>query len=61
MNENECCPSQCPSDFIMIKDLSKSLKKRVDGLKLKCPNDCEVSLTEYSTHIQKCEAEVKRC
>lgn len=50
---NKSCPMRCSN--AKIKDINRSIKKLLDGLKLKCKYGCEVSLLSYMSHLKLCE------
>ena len=50
--KKDVCPLNCtPLEF---KEISLSLKKLLNKVLVKCPNDCSVSLQDYFKHLQLC-------
>ena len=54
---DKSCPLRCENS--QVRELNRSLKKILDGLKLKCKYNCEVSLLSYNSHVKSCEESKK--
>ncbi len=61
ISKNDTCPMRCPKDQSNIVNINRTVKKNLDGLKLKCKHSCEVPFLSYAMHVKNSHKDDVKC
>ncbi len=55
--KREKCPLNCSKTDTQLSQIPKNMKKLMNKIRVKCPNDCQVELLDYGIHVSNCAKE----
>jgi len=61
LTKNDTCPMRCPKNQSTVININRTIKKNLDGLKLRCKYGCEVPFLSYEMHVRHSHKDDIKC